>query len=562
MIKKENYQKSLNTIPRLLSMLDKNPCSPRYGCFDRNYWHYKAIVDFPSATYQQGALTLAQLYKSDFEGNVYYKNEDILNFVSAGIDFWTRIQNRDGSFNEWFPNEHSYVATAFTTYGITESLLLVGEEIKRKSEDIFNRSMKAVRKSTSWLAIHEDKWLANHIAGAALALYNVFLLTNEDYFRVEAEKKINHLLKFQDEEGWFSEYQGVDIGYLNVTVDFLAKYYSKSNNIKLKPVLGKALNFLRYFIHPDGTSGGEYGTRNTKYLLPKGLEILKKENAIAFEILSKFHKGLSRFGVLEPSLIDDRYFVFFFLPNYIQALSGFEDVEGRVPEGQFFSRHFPNAGLISHKHKNFHLILNYKKNGVMKIFNNSNGELIYDDSGYFGTLENKKMLTSQWFNEIQKTSFREQSDCIELEFTGKFAYAKTQTPLHKLLIVFRLFNWTFGRSDFIMRFFNNILKSKIILENRPAPMEMKKKVIIKDNEVYVDELIQKDANLKLQEFNKLKNISLLHVPTSNYYLPGESKALQIDLDKMKDILNRKNRVSVFSRFSWKDNKFSAEIEAL
>ena len=32
-----------------------NPHSPTYGCFDRNYWHYR-IIDFPSGMAQEFVL--------------------------------------------------------------------------------------------------------------------------------------------------------------------------------------------------------------------------------------------------------------------------------------------------------------------------------------------------------------------------------------------------------------------------------------------------------------------------------------------------------------------------
>ena len=37
---------ALADIPKILTLQDRNPHSPTYGCFDRNYWHYK-IIDFP-----------------------------------------------------------------------------------------------------------------------------------------------------------------------------------------------------------------------------------------------------------------------------------------------------------------------------------------------------------------------------------------------------------------------------------------------------------------------------------------------------------------------------------
>ena len=38
---------ALAQIPKILTLQDRNPHNPHYGCFDRNYWQYK-IIDFPS----------------------------------------------------------------------------------------------------------------------------------------------------------------------------------------------------------------------------------------------------------------------------------------------------------------------------------------------------------------------------------------------------------------------------------------------------------------------------------------------------------------------------------
>ena len=34
---------ALQRIPRLVGMIDKNPFSATYGCFDREFWHYRTI---------------------------------------------------------------------------------------------------------------------------------------------------------------------------------------------------------------------------------------------------------------------------------------------------------------------------------------------------------------------------------------------------------------------------------------------------------------------------------------------------------------------------------------
>ena len=54
----------IEQIPRLIGLLNRNPLSVNYGCFDRDYWQYK-IVDFPCCRKQEAVLTLALLYTFD-----------------------------------------------------------------------------------------------------------------------------------------------------------------------------------------------------------------------------------------------------------------------------------------------------------------------------------------------------------------------------------------------------------------------------------------------------------------------------------------------------------------
>ena len=58
-------------IQRVLGLQDRNPFSGTYGCFDREFWQYKTVKEFPSATYQSAMLSLAMVYLNDFEGNMY-----------------------------------------------------------------------------------------------------------------------------------------------------------------------------------------------------------------------------------------------------------------------------------------------------------------------------------------------------------------------------------------------------------------------------------------------------------------------------------------------------------
>ena len=57
-----HFKEAISSVPRLLSLIDRNPVSKSFGSFDRSYWLEKSI-DFPSANLQFGVLALSLLYK-------------------------------------------------------------------------------------------------------------------------------------------------------------------------------------------------------------------------------------------------------------------------------------------------------------------------------------------------------------------------------------------------------------------------------------------------------------------------------------------------------------------
>ena len=209
------FQSSLvEQIPRVLALLDKNPLSPTFGCFDRKYWQYK-IIDFPSGMAQELVLPLVYAWQLPDPGNPYYHNERIRHYIDGCVNFHERCTHRDGGMDDYFPGERALGATAYATAALSETLLLLGSPASSVPA--------AVLTSGSFLARHREAGaLANHLAIAALALHNLFRLTQDRQWSDAAQACLARLAALQDAEGWFMEYEGCDLGYQTVTIEFLA----------------------------------------------------------------------------------------------------------------------------------------------------------------------------------------------------------------------------------------------------------------------------------------------------------------------------------------------------
>ena len=119
--------------------------------------------------------------------------------------------------------------------------------------------------------------ISNHLAGAALGLFKAGELFQEKRYSDHGQFLLNSILTNQSTEGWFPEYGGADPGYQTLCMHYLAQIYIIKPSPELKLALGKSLGFLKYFAHPDGTFGGEYGSRRTEIYYPGGIALLASE---------------------------------------------------------------------------------------------------------------------------------------------------------------------------------------------------------------------------------------------------------------------------------------------
>jgi len=264
----------------LLSQQDRDPWSPTYGCFDRKFWGWK-LVDFPEATYQRNVYAFSSAY-ADPSGE-FHMNPALHACILAGLQYAALVQHEDGSFDQAFPHEHSFGATAFLLHPLLEAFKCIADDIqghvRRKLEGCLRRAAGFLCR---YGEAHGD--ISNHLAGTVLALMDCAQFFGEDRFQRRAEVLLDHILAHQSSEGWFPEYEGADPGYQTLCLYYLAQVYRSNPSPRLGESLEKALLFVSHFIHPDGTFAGEYGSRRTALFYPGGIALLTPDFPLARSI--------------------------------------------------------------------------------------------------------------------------------------------------------------------------------------------------------------------------------------------------------------------------------------
>lgn len=497
-------REALAQIPKILTLLDRNSHSPTYGCFDRNYWHYK-IIDFPSGMAQEFVWPLALAYETNLSNNSYYQHPKIREWVEAGILYSVRSAHKDGSCDDYFPYERAAGAAAFSLLACVESYIILG--LQNEEALVF------FEKRADWLANHhETGQLTNHQALIALCLELLSQLLKTSKWKRAKSLRLDRILEWQNEEGWFQEYEGCDPGYHTLTISCLARLYQIKSEPRLKEAITKAVELAAQFIHPDGSYGGEYGSRNTYNFFPHGFELVGTWLPDALRINDAFLQGIA--AGLVPCYADD-HIVGHHTWNYLLAWRDFvydRPIQIARPAGRVS---LPNAQILIDRRSYFPVISNpvvaeetesdrpspgdfrtvredtelyiaLNKGGVFKLFRNR--KLVASDTQFSLLIRESGIIKNAVGHLIGDYQTKIEADEIIIE--GQLGWAKQTKMTPMKLIVLRIVMLIFGR--FFPNLIRKTLQKMLITGKTESPFHFTRRFAWKEGRWYITDELQAD----------------------------------------------------------------------
>jgi len=525
---------SLAQIPKILTLLDRNPHSPTYGCFDRNFWHYK-IIDFPSGMAQEFVWPLALAYHTDIPHNPYYQQSAICQWVEAGILYAARSAHPDGSCDDYFPYERAAGAAAFSLLACIESYSAL---------DLSSyEALRFFEARADWLATtNESGRLANHQALIVLCLELLGRLLQTSKWERAKIQRLEKLLSWQSAEGWFWEYSGCDPGYHTLTISCLARIYQLWPDEKLKTSLEKAVVLAAQLIHPDGSYGGEWGSRNTYNFFPHGFELVGSWLPLALSINDRFLKGLD--NGLNPCYEDD-HIIGHHAWNYLLAWRSY--VPDRPPqESDLLAQArqqrlwLPEARILIERSGNSgggeakgvtELYLAVNKGGAFKLFRD--GKLVASDTGF----SVQAIVNGKVKNAVAHLidTYQHQLDDGEIIIQGSLGWAKhvQMTPLK--LVLLRLVMLSMGR--FFPNLIRKLLQGMLITGKQNAPFKFIRRLRLTETGEWqaIDELVA-------QRWDNVRSLVIGVDQTSIYVVMSRTfqvGQLQTGLDLTTEVRNLK-----------------------
>jgi hypothetical protein len=492
----------LNNIPRVFSLLDKNPYSRTFGSFDRKYWHYK-IIDFPCGMQQELVLPLAYVWNTPFEGNKYHKLPRIKDYLEGILSYHSKSCHSDGSLDDYFPHERAFGATAYALTALTETALLTG----LRPEGV----IPSFEKSGEFLhSYREVGKLSNHMAIAATALMNLSMLTGKPIWKEWSNELVDDLSRMQHDEGWFPEYEGCDLGYQTVTVEFLARRYRKAPSDLLFNMLLKNVRFIREFMHPDGSFGGEYGSRNTYNFYPGGFAILSDRIPEAAEILGHFFKGLAQ-GT--NNFLEDDGIFGHILSSYVTVLMC-NDIRTSecvvIPPPLPVIAYYEGAGLFLARIGALSVFGTTTKGGVIKVFKGN--VLIVSDTGYIGELAGGVR-----FCQNKSGTSRGSVSKNEIAIEGRFKKYTSKRLGRVQMISLRVFSLLLGNFRKYSNFIRFLMQKVLIYSKDSLDIAFKRRVVLTNDGIKIVDEISVPERLKIISLHRSTDCVNMHVITSDSF---------------------------------------------
>lgn len=494
---------------RLFTQLDRDPDSPTFGCFDRDYWHYK-IRDFSSLILQQGSLVLDELttdarLKDPVRNRLEKWRDGSLTFTNTTL--------ASGRIDEYYPFEDSYPASAFALYATTGILyrsILRGKRIQVPQAGIRNLAHRLVRRTETEASNQQAASLAGLLYAKELGM-----LTPDE--GEATSKKLAAFLQTQDGEGWFPEYDGPDFGYLSVTLDALWDCYSLTKSPAVEEALTRAVKFLCHLVGADGTLPNSLNSRNTDYVVPYGLCRLAERDANAAWLFEKLFSTLNSPDHFLHAT-DDRYLCHYIFSSVVRSLPHLGKMKkGEPPERKAFVS-LSSAGYQIFHSRDAHwtAFVCGRRGGTLRIHRKDSSPIC--DYGV-RLIDGGKVQTSDWWRLDWEIEVSPSESEVGIQIRGGLHSTGfwVSSPLKAILL--RLVARVLGRRLIPW------LKSKLIFQRSSVKRDFIRSVRIRELGVSVSDEVQSKEMPRASPFYNLR-----HVASAQRFLPEERDADRLEYE--------------------------------
>lgn len=514
----------LETAPRLLGMLDREPDSRTAGSFDREHWAWK-FRDHPVNMLHWAMLPLAALWDRPWPDNPYHRNPRLLGWLARALETLIARQHRNGAFDTVGPFTQDHGVTLAMAYGITSAIETLGAALP---DGLAGRCTESVRRACDFAATSSEDYafISNHQALFALAWLRAHRLLGDATLLERAEQTVREVIAQQSRDGWYREYGGPDPGYESLGIHYLAQYWRLRPSEVLLDSLERAVDFYRHCVHPDGSVGGDYGSRHTSLYVPGGFELLAHRLPHAGSVARFMRDRLARGNVATPWTVDDH--------NLAPLLQGYltaADVRdarsttmGVPPEPNAESltlpcetlhgvRVFDDSALTVAGTQHYFAVANLSKGGVTRIFSRTTGRLAYQDAGYL--LESGGFTWGSQSLGLARSRGKDKEEGVQTEATFAQVRQEELTPSKFLLL--RILNLTVFRSVRLGALVRRMIIAQLVTGRTSGDFKLERRLRFASDRVVFEDVLRSVSKAPVERVRLARRFMPIHMGSAKYF---------------------------------------------
>lgn len=500
-----------HTLPRLLSLFDGDSTSESWGMGDRYHWAW-GLIDFGNGTFQGAANGLAQLWKN---GQWPYdtKRERFIERINAMFSATAKLTRHDGSLEEAFPREGSFCVTGLVAFDLLCACDLLKGDIPG---EMLEKWMGTVAPLISFLLESDESHgiISNHLATAAVALARWQWMTGCAKSEKKARELLARVCEHQSSEGWFREYEGADPGYQTLCTYYLAEAHILRPDWNLLDPLKKSIRFLSHFAHPDGSFGGIYGSRNTRFYCPAGFEILAPLIPEAAVLATYMIRNIADMRVVSLMSMDEPNLIPMF-NAYCRSAALFDNLpKWTCPECALpaftlrGSIQFPEAGIVVDGGERHYSIISTHKGGVVLHFRN--GKRVVHDGGVVVRRADGIMGSTQGYCPDNKVVIHDR----EVSVQAVISRMPKRLPRPWQFLVLRLLCLTLFRMQPVRERVKRLMVRMLITDRKKWPVKNRRLIRLGEHLSVVDRL---DVHSEYEKADAGAAFISVHMASQGYW---------------------------------------------
>jgi len=442
--------------------------------------------------WQASMMPLATLFRTPHPSNPFGGQPRLAEWLAAAMSHTLDRQHRNGAFDSVAPFSQDHGVTLAMVLSLCTTAELLGEALPAP---LRARTLEGVARACRFAeASSEDyAFISNHQALFALAWQRAARATGEARLLGHADAVIAQILAHQSPDGWFVEYGGPDPGYESFGLTYLAQAEAERPNPTLREAIGRSVAFLAHAVHPDGSIGGGYGSRNTAQYAPGGLEILAPRLPLAAAIADFVGGRLADGNVVTPARCDDDNLPLLTWSYAVAASHARPRTTAVTPlpcERVDLTRFFEDSRVIVASTQHYYAVANLAKGGVVRVFDRARGSLSYEDGGYLLGASGR-----EWSSQLPG-----EAPSVASDSAGSWTVAarlgavkRTRLTPAKFLLL-RCLNLTVFRSVRLGAIVRRMIIAKLITGREPGRWTLRRTIVLAADRVILrDEVVPAGA---------------------------------------------------------------------